>query len=80
MLYSSGSGGTYLAAKNIISEASSVVTVASRKIETSDPSELDEAFLNQELGRSEAAGASESPVTSTAPKPFAKPRGPGRRK
>ncbi|RXW18882.1 hypothetical protein EST38_g6968 [Candolleomyces aberdarensis] len=80
MLYSSGSGGTYLSAKNIIIETSSDVTVASRKIETSDPSELDEAYLTQELGRSDSTAASESPVTSTAPKPFAKPRGPGRRK
>lgn len=80
MLYSSGSGGTYLSAKSIISKASPGATLASRKIETSDPSELDEAFLNQELGRSEVAGASESLVTPTAPKPFAKPRGPGRRK
>lgn len=80
MLYSSCSLATFLAAKAILSSYPTS-TVASRKIETSDPQELDEAFLVSYLDLDIAAPvASVSGHTNTSEKkPFARPKGPGRR-
>ncbi|KAJ3516718.1 hypothetical protein NLJ89_g945 [Agrocybe chaxingu] len=50
MLYSSGSASTYQAAKDILATSPRTANLASRKIETSDPNELDEALLKLELG------------------------------
>ena len=93
MLYSSGASGVFASAKSIITAASSSASVlASRKIETSDPKELDEAYLRAELGI--GAGGAGGSVPGSAPgsgagtpslrdedkKPFARPKGPGRRR
>ena len=58
--------------------------LASRKIETSDPSELSESYLISELGltstvSAEASGTS-TPVDDGEKKPFARPGGPGKRR
>ncbi|KDR81490.1 hypothetical protein GALMADRAFT_239463 [Galerina marginata CBS 339.88] len=76
MLYSSGSASTYEAAKNILASSSPAVTVASRKIETSDPKELDEAFFKAELGLENVT----APERIENPRGFAKPKGPPRRR
>jgi len=76
MLYSSGSVSTYEAAKSILASLSPAVMIASRKIETSDPKELDEAFLKAELGLPNVT-ATEKVENS---KGFAKPKGPPRRR
>ncbi|KAF8969943.1 hypothetical protein BDZ97DRAFT_1957569 [Flammula alnicola] len=78
MLYSSGSTTTYQAAKSILASLLPPVTLAVRKIETSDPKELDEAFLKAELGLSDAK---DGPVAAAdSPKAFARPKGPPRRR
>ncbi|KAF4578506.1 actin-binding proteins ADF family protein [Pleurotus pulmonarius] len=81
MLYSSCSLATFLAAKALLSSYPTS-TVASRKIETSDPQELDEAFLVSYLDLDTAAAAASivpSHADTGEKKPFARPRGPGRR-
>ncbi|KAF8889772.1 hypothetical protein CPB84DRAFT_1683767 [Gymnopilus junonius] len=76
MLYSSGSSATYEAAKTILTSLSLVVSIFPRKIETSDPTELNSTFLEREFGIT-ALPAS----TTTLPlKGFARPRGPPRRR
>jgi twinfilin-like protein len=84
MLYSSGARGAFATAKNIITSPGAVL--ASRKIETSDPKEIDEAFIRAEMGvGSEGASASGSGVATPnlrdeEKKPFARPKGPGRKR
>lgn len=75
MLYSSGSTTTYNAAKSILASLSPPASIVSRKVETSEPKELDEAYLMTELGFQDQP----QPPTG-APKPFAKPKGPPRRR
>ena len=82
MLYSSGASGVFQSAKLILEGSPSVL--ASRKVETSDPKELNEAYLRAELGHE---GSSGNPSGAATPverieekKPFAKPKGPGRRR
>jgi twinfilin-like protein len=50
MLYSSGAIGVYKIAKSLLSATASSSVLASKKIETSDPKEIDEAFVKAELG------------------------------
>ncbi|KAF8201637.1 hypothetical protein BJ912DRAFT_946001 [Pholiota molesta] len=76
MLYSSGSTTTYQAAKQILASLTPAVTLAARKIETSDPKELDEAYLTAELGLS----SSDNAPVSNPPKAFSRPKGPPRRR
>ncbi|KZT11309.1 actin depolymerizing protein [Laetiporus sulphureus 93-53] len=82
MLYSSASRSVFEVAKNIISSSDSSSTVASRKIETSDPTELNESFLALELGlqNDPNAGTSTAPLPDAEKKAFARPKGPGRRR
>ncbi|KAH9934699.1 actin depolymerizing protein [Fomitopsis serialis] len=81
MLYSSGFISTCLDAKKILELAGSVATITARKIETSDPSELDEKYLAVELGRDGVAAASAAaPVVQDEKKAFARPKGPGRKR
>ncbi|KAI0780732.1 actin depolymerizing protein [Trametes elegans] len=83
MLYSSAVLSVVRDVKALLDSAGSTSSVASRKVETSEPSELDEKFLIAELGldRSDAsAGAASLPTESTDKKPFARPKGPGRRR
>ncbi|KAG6891321.1 hypothetical protein C0992_008775, partial [Termitomyces sp. T32_za158] len=60
----------------LLDDAPPTTNFASRKIETSDPSELDEAYLKAELGFDVL------PLESAAEekKPFARPRGPARKR
>ncbi|KAI0636776.1 actin depolymerizing protein [Trametes polyzona] len=83
MLYSSAVLSVVREVKELLTSSGSSSTVASRKVETSDPSELDEKFLIAELGlsRSDAsAGAAGIPTEGSDKKPFARPKGPGRRR
>ena len=64
MLFSSGVSSVLAAAKNM-------GLAIARKVETSDPQELNESFLRAELGLA-GSGTDEK-------KPFAKPRGPTRK-
>jgi len=87
MLYSSAARGVHASATSILSNGSSVSALASRKIETSDPKEIDEAFLRAELGVG-AGGSGSGPGSGSGTpslgeeekKPFARPKGPGRKR
>jgi twinfilin-like protein len=72
MLYSSGSSSVFQRTKFLLSTSPSSV-LYSRKIETSDPKELTERFLVDELGFA-GPGVEGEKVS------FAKPRGPARRR
>jgi len=76
MLYSSGALLVYQGAKSIL-ESAGGDQLAGRKIETSDPQELNEAFLKEALG---VGHSNESAPTSQSQPLFAKPKGPGRRR
>jgi len=81
MLYSSGARATYESGKAIIGD---LAVVASRKVETSDPDELNEAHLRLEFSATSPAGSGTSTPRAQASndgekKPFARPRGPARR-
>ena len=78
MLYSSGKLSTYLDAKKVLELEGSSTIIAERKIETSDPAELDEKYLALELGRDSTAAAA-TPAQDEK-KPFARPKGPGRKR
>ncbi|KAH7908584.1 actin depolymerizing protein [Hygrophoropsis aurantiaca] len=78
MVYSSGVSGVFQRAKAIFNENPSSFTLASKKIETSDPKELDEAYLKSELGFDAAAEVKNT--NDTAKTTFARPKGPGRRR
>ncbi|KZT68163.1 actin depolymerizing protein [Daedalea quercina L-15889] len=81
MLYSSGKMSTYLDAKKALDLEGGPTTIAERKIETSDPSELNESYLASELGRGRAVAASvAAPAVQDEKKPFARPKGPGRKR
>lgn len=71
MLYSSASSGVYQSAKSLLSSETGW-TLATRKIETSDPTELTEDFVKNEIGVGSA--------TVESQKAFARPKGPARRK
>jgi twinfilin len=77
MVYSSAALLVYQAAKSLL-ESAGGDGLAGRKIETSDPHELDEAFLKAGL----RIGLSNEVPTSTTSQsqPFARPKGPGRRR
>ncbi|KAG5340330.1 hypothetical protein C0989_002141 [Termitomyces sp. Mn162] len=74
-----------IAVKTLLVEAPSTTRLASRKIETSDPSELDEAYLKSELGF-DVIGPVDGQSAGTGfrdaeeKKPFARPRGPARKR
>ncbi|EIN07507.1 actin depolymerizing protein [Punctularia strigosozonata HHB-11173 SS5] len=80
MVYSSAFLSTYNAARALLGET----VLSARKVQTSDPREIDEAFLRAELGFSPAAAAPVSEkagggAASSEKKPFARPSRPGRR-
>ncbi|KAL1744562.1 hypothetical protein HDZ31DRAFT_82612 [Schizophyllum fasciatum] len=83
MLYASGALMIQRGAQAIINEAGAQSHIATRKIETSDPSTIDEALLVSELdlGASGAGtgGATSGPPSMDGKTTFAKPRGPPRR-
>jgi len=81
MVYSSGSSAVFQYAKSIIPSEGLASVFATRKIETSDPTELDELYLKSELSLDQGVTSS-NPTPAETPeekKAFAKPRGPGRR-
>ncbi|KAF7322613.1 Protein tyrosine kinase [Mycena chlorophos] len=85
MVYATGFNGVYMTAKTLLEGAST--PLHSRKIETSNPGEINEAFLRSELDFTGSAGGSAPASGTQTPaggleeqkKPFAKPRGPKRR-
>jgi twinfilin-like protein len=80
MVYSSGALIFFRKVKSLLGDESGFV-LAQRKIETSDPKELTEAFLKEELdlGNSDGNGGGNNNPRSGG-KPFARPKGPGRRR
>lgn len=84
MVYSSAAMSTYLAAKGFLAETGSTFPLATKRIETSDPAELDEAFLKAGLNHDGPAGAivnNDGTRQDDPAKPsFAKPKGPARRR
>ncbi|KAG5646698.1 hypothetical protein DXG03_002688 [Asterophora parasitica] len=83
MIYSSGVLSTYQAVKALLSEAVPNVHLASRRIETSDPEELNEKHLKVELGLAAPFGEqsnASTPREGEEKKPFARPRGPVRKR
>ncbi|KIJ63252.1 hypothetical protein HYDPIDRAFT_113217 [Hydnomerulius pinastri MD-312] len=82
MVYSSGALFIFRSVKALLGDESTFV-LASRKIETTDPKELNEAYLKEELNFGEGIGngGDNNAGTDGAPKPaFARPKGPGRRR
>ena len=68
--------------KGFLESAGTTSTLSSRKVETSDPSELDEKHLVTELGLTGSdapTAAASGPADSGDKKPFARPRGPARK-
>jgi len=82
MIYSSGFLSTYRAAKVVLGDAAEFL--AERKIETSEPSELNEDFIKFELGLTGSAavtsGTSTPASANEEKKAFARPKGPGRKR
>lgn len=83
MLYSVHSRAAYTAIESFFKTTSTSPSFASRKVETSEPGEIDERFLLTELGAATpidpANSGASTPVTGDK-KPFARPKGPGRRR
>ncbi|KIM49244.1 hypothetical protein M413DRAFT_438415 [Hebeloma cylindrosporum] len=77
MIYSSGSTSTFQTAKTILTSLSPPAPMISRKVETSDPAELDEEYLKAELGCMDKSGG--VPLSATH-RGFARPKGPPRRR
>ncbi|KAJ7349164.1 hypothetical protein DFH08DRAFT_864589 [Mycena albidolilacea] len=81
MVYASGFNAVFIAAQTLL--AGSPSPLHSRKIETSTPAEIDEAFLRSELdlsgGQGTPGSGSATPANDEEKKPFARPRGPKRR-
>lgn len=84
MLYSSAAVSTYLAAKNFLAETGSTFPLAVKRIETSDPTELNEDFLKAGLNLGVPEGTIANNISARQDDPakpsFAKPRGPARRR
>ncbi|KAG1748929.1 actin depolymerizing protein [Suillus paluster] len=82
MLYSSAAMSTYLAVKDFLAETGSTFPLATKRVETSDPMELDEAFIKAGLNLDGPAStvANNARQDDPAKPSFAKPRGPARRR
>lgn len=84
MLYSSAALSTYLAVKDFFAETGSTFPLATKRIETSDQTELNEAFLKAGLNLDGPVGTitnNNSARQDDPAKPsFARPRGPARRR
>jgi twinfilin-like protein len=81
MLYSVSSRALYTAVQTLFQSTDTTSVLASRKVETSDPQEINEKFLISELGPASTDGASaaSTPVVEEQ-KRFARPKGPGRKR
>ena len=83
MLYSSANLVMVKEAKDYLNNSGTTSTFSPRKVETSDPTELDEKYFVAELGwagpeaPTSAAGV---PAADAEKKPFARPKGPGRKR
>ncbi|KAF9532300.1 hypothetical protein CPB83DRAFT_670336 [Crepidotus variabilis] len=77
MVYASGALSTLLAIKDLLGSLPSSPRISARRIETSEPTEVNEAFLKLELGLPDKEAVSDTP---TRPQGFAKPKGPPRRR
>ncbi|KAJ7684629.1 actin depolymerizing protein [Mycena polygramma] len=80
MVYASGFNAVFTAAQTLLKDSST--QLLKRKIQTSSPAEIDEAFLRSELDLSsggEAPQARTSTLTADAGKPFARPQRPKKR-
>jgi len=62
MLYSSGSGSVYRAAGGLLSSIDGASPLAARKVETSDPKEINKTFLTNELASSSTSSSSSIPT------------------
>ena len=87
MVYSSGVSSTYAEGGSILISLSPPIVIASRKIETASPDELNEAYLRDELDsvspsndKREMEKSKEKQRDEQEVRLFAKPRGPGRRR
>ncbi|KAF5358322.1 hypothetical protein D9756_001670 [Leucocoprinus leucothites] len=86
MLYSTGSGSTQRWAKELLVSTCPTVQFSARKIETSDPQELTENYIVEELGLKgsdpDTLGGNGGALSRSndAPKTFARPKGPPRRR
>lgn len=83
MVYSSGASAVFAHAKTVLPPSTSAGSLASRKVETSDPTELSEEYLIAELGLNsggDTEGGSGAATPIEEKKPFARPKGPGRRR
>lgn len=82
MIYSSGVQSTYLAAKAMLEALSPSASLSTRRIETSEPEELTETYLKDELIDSATASSPNASLVNSkgGETMFAKPRGPNRRR
>ena len=85
MLYSAGSGTTQQRIQEWFASTALATHFSPRKIETSDPRELTEDYIVEELGLEgsdpEKVGRNNDPSgVNEVLKPFARPRGPPRRR
>ena len=82
MLYSSGANAAFLNAKSILVD--SPVKLAAKRVETSDPKEIDEKFLADGIGLNEIPSSGANTSTRTLlgedTRAFARPKGPGRKR
>jgi len=74
MLYSSGTG----ALVQLVKERLGPEQTVAKRIELSDPKDLNENFIKEELGYHKTTDDKE--VTTAESKPFARPRGPARKR
>ena len=65
MLYSSGSGSVYRAAGGLLSSIDGASSLAARKVETSDPKEINKTFLTNELASSTTSSSSSIPTRAS---------------
>lgn len=84
MVYSCSCLMLFKSAREVL-EAEGISELATRKVETSTPTELDEEYLIHELGlkaapSSAASGVSAPLAEDGEKKAFARPKGPGRKR
>ncbi len=83
MLYSSANLITVKEVKDYLNNAGTSSSFSPRKVETSDPTELNEQYLVAELGWAGPEAPTSSgrgPTADAEKKPFARPKGPGRKR
>jgi len=82
MLYSAGSGTTQQRIQEWFASTALTTHFSPRKIETSDPRELTEDYIVEELGLegSDPGSNNDPSAVNEVLKPFARPRGPPRRR